>query len=76
MAPGVVDLGGDAVKAGGAQGDDGGVIVAVAHGLVSADVNVARELAQDKGVGYQTYIRMLLHEALRRESARLSRSKV
>ncbi len=32
------------------------------------DVDKARGLAAQKGIGYQTYIKMLLHEALRREA--------
>jgi predicted DNA binding CopG/RHH family protein len=31
------------------------------------DLNTAQDLAQDKGLPYQTYIKMLLHEALQRE---------
>ena len=33
--------------------------------LAAADVQKAHELASDKGVGYQTVIKMLLHEALK-----------
>ena len=36
------------------------------------DVEDARELAERKGLPYQTYIKMLLHEALRRERNRSS----
>ena len=36
------------------------------------DVEAARELAERKGLPYQTYIKMLLHEALRRERNRSS----
>ncbi len=35
--------------------------------LAIQDMDKARELAEQKGIGYQTYIKMLLHEALRRE---------
>ena len=35
--------------------------------LATDDVDAARSLAADKGIGYQTYIRTLLSEALRRE---------
>lgn len=31
------------------------------------DLKIARDLAQDNGLAYQTYIKMLLHEALQRE---------
>ena len=31
------------------------------------DVETARKLAQQKGLPYQTYIKMLLHQALERE---------
>jgi predicted DNA binding CopG/RHH family protein len=40
--------------------------------LMSEDLQAARQFAQDKGVGYQTYIRLLLHEALRTETLRPS----
>jgi hypothetical protein len=30
----------------------------------------ARELAQRKGIGYQTLLKMLVHEGLRREARR------
>jgi predicted DNA binding CopG/RHH family protein len=40
--------------------------------LASEDIATARQLADDKGIGYQTYIKLLLHEALRREAARQS----
>jgi len=36
--------------------------------LATQDVDKARALAAQKGIGYQTYIKMLLHEALRREA--------
>lgn len=34
------------------------------------DVEAARKLAEQKGLPYQTYIKMLLHEALQRERKR------
>ena len=40
-----------------------------------ADIELARRLSAKKGLGYQTYIKMLLHEALTREEARDGRSK-
>jgi predicted DNA binding CopG/RHH family protein len=38
--------------------------------LASEDIATARQLADDKGVGYQTYIKLLLHETLQREASR------
>jgi predicted DNA binding CopG/RHH family protein len=38
--------------------------------LAIDDVATARQLADDKGIGYQTYIKLLLHEALRKEASR------
>jgi len=38
--------------------------------LANRDIETARKLAARKGIGYQTYIKMLLHEALHRESNR------
>lgn len=35
--------------------------------LYETDLARARQLAEKKGIRYQTYIRMLLHEALERE---------
>ena len=39
--------------------------------LPSADIATARQLASEKGIGYQTYVKLLLHEALKKEAARL-----
>lgn len=36
--------------------------------LATGDIDTARGLAARKGIGYQTYIKMLLREALERES--------
>lgn len=36
--------------------------------LATEDIDTARELAAQKGVGYQTYIKLLLREALKREA--------
>jgi len=36
--------------------------------LAIQDIDTARGLAAQKGIGYQTYIKMLLREALRREA--------
>ena len=38
--------------------------------LPAADIDAARAIAAQKGIGYQTYVKMLLHEALRREAGR------
>ena len=38
--------------------------------LAATDIDTARALATQKGVGYQTYVKMLLHEALRREAGK------
>lgn len=35
----------------------------------SDDITAARRLAAQKGIGYQTYIKLLLREALEREAA-------
>jgi len=36
--------------------------------LSASDLDMARAMAAQKGIGYQTYVKMLLHEALRREA--------
>jgi predicted DNA binding CopG/RHH family protein len=41
--------------------------------LAREDIDAARKIADDKGVGYQTCIKLLLHEALRKEANRLNR---
>ncbi|HEV2418926.1 MAG TPA: hypothetical protein VGX94_14110 [Terriglobia bacterium] len=38
--------------------------------LSKSDVDAARRLAAEEGLGYQPYIRALLHKALRREASR------
>ena len=38
-----------------------------------ADLERARRLSEKKGLGYQTFMKMLLHEALEREDQRLER---
>jgi len=35
--------------------------------LAGEDIAAARKLAEDQGVGYQTYIKLLLHEALKKK---------
>ncbi|HZY74586.1 MAG TPA: hypothetical protein VFE22_15865 [Edaphobacter sp.] len=44
--------------------------VQIALRLPEPDVNRARELATRKGIGYQTLLKMLVHEGLRREARR------
>ena len=44
--------------------------VQIALRLPGPDVEKARELAQRKGIGYQTLLKMLVHEGLRREARR------
>jgi predicted DNA binding CopG/RHH family protein len=36
------------------------------------DIDKARQLAEAKGIGYQTLIRLLLHDALKREERKAS----
>lgn len=38
--------------------------------LSKSDLDAARRLAAEEGIGYQPYIRSLLHKALRREASR------
>ncbi|HUI79709.1 MAG TPA: CopG family antitoxin [Bryobacteraceae bacterium] len=38
--------------------------------IANADIERARKLAEKKGIGYQTYMKMLLREALDREERR------
>jgi hypothetical protein len=44
--------------------------VQIALRLPEPDVAKARELAARKGIGYQTLLKMLVHEGLRREARR------
>ena len=44
--------------------------VQIALRLPGPDVAKARELATRKGIGYQTLLKMLVHEGLRREARR------
>ena len=44
--------------------------VQIALRLPEPDVAKARELAMRKGIGYQTLLKMLVHEGLRREARR------
>jgi predicted DNA binding CopG/RHH family protein len=43
--------------------------------LAQDDLDAARRLATDQGIGYQTYIKILLHKALRKEAARAARDR-
>jgi predicted DNA binding CopG/RHH family protein len=36
------------------------------------DIDKARQLAEAKGIGYQTLIKVLLHDALKREERKAS----
>ena len=38
--------------------------------LAATDIDAARAMAAQKGIGYQTYVKMLLREALRREAGK------
>jgi len=38
--------------------------------LTNRDLDIARQLADNKGIGYQTFIKLLLHEELQRASGR------
>lgn len=44
--------------------------VQIALRLPEPDLAKARELAERKGIGYQTLLKMLVHEGLRREARR------
>jgi predicted DNA binding CopG/RHH family protein len=44
--------------------------VQIALRLPAPDLAKAREIADRKGIGYQTLLKMLVHEGLRRESRR------
>ncbi len=44
--------------------------VQIALRLPAPDLAKAREIADRKGIGYQTLLKMLLHEGLRREARR------
>ena len=42
----------------------------IAIRLPAADLAQARKIAERKGIGYQTLVKMLVHEGLARESRR------
>jgi predicted DNA binding CopG/RHH family protein len=44
--------------------------VQIALRLPAPDIAQAREIAERKGIGYQTLLKMLVHEGLRREARR------
>jgi len=44
--------------------------VQIALRLPAPDLAKAREIANQKGIGYQTLLKMLVHEGLRREARR------
>jgi predicted DNA binding CopG/RHH family protein len=44
--------------------------VQIALRLAAPDLDKAREIAHRKGIGYQTLLKMLLHEGLQREARR------
>jgi hypothetical protein len=44
--------------------------IQIALRLPEPDVTKAREIATRKGIGYQTLLKMLVHEGLRREARR------
>jgi len=44
--------------------------VQIALRLPAPDLANAREIAERKGIGYQTFLKMLVHEGLRREARR------
>jgi len=45
------------------------VMQAISIRLPAPDLMLARQLADKRGIGYQTYIKQLLHDALDRERA-------
>jgi predicted DNA binding CopG/RHH family protein len=49
-----------------------GTARAISLRLPERDLERARKLAEQKGLGYQTYMKMLLHEALGREERKLA----
>ncbi len=51
---------------------EGGVTPTVSIRIDPADLSRARALAERRGLRYQTYLKMLLHEALEQEDRRLA----
>ena len=56
-----------------AQAKKKSLLLPVTIRLPDQDIATARELAERKGVGYQTYIKLLLHDALRKEMTKLAK---
>ena len=50
-----------------------GTARAISLRLPERDLERVRKLAEHRGLGYQTYMKMLLHEALGREERKLAR---
>ena len=48
--------------------------VQIAIRLTECDLEQARKIAGRKGIGYQTLLKMLVHEGLQREARRSDRS--
>lgn len=46
--------------------------IQIALRLPSPDLAKAKEIAERKGIGYQTLLKMIVHEGLQREERRLS----
>jgi predicted DNA binding CopG/RHH family protein len=40
--------------------------------LLAEDIETAKQIAAKKGIGYQTYLKMILHEGLEREKGKAS----
>ena len=55
-----------------AQGRRKKELLPVTIRLASEDIAAARRLAEDRGIGYQTYIKLLLHDALQKQAGRQS----
>lgn len=49
--------------------------VQIAIRLPEADIRQAREIASRKGIGYQTLLKMFVHEGLLREANQLQRRR-
>ena len=53
-----------------AQARQDAVLQPITIRLPKRDIATARHFASERGIGYQTYIKLLLHDALRREAGR------
>jgi predicted DNA binding CopG/RHH family protein len=58
-----------------AQGSGRKELLPVTIRLAHDDVEAARRLAGDQGIGYQAYIRLVPHKALQKEAARAARGR-